>query len=138
MNDQNNLYKNDSRIEEIKQMVRDFYKTERFVGIDDDDLEPFFDNTGTLTAFDHQELASNPQGMKLIWDTIKQELHSLEQDYQIKRVLFLLFQSAQHELQMNDLCDLSKMELKDEVSVTWGLGTHESEYTRVVTLVLIQ
>lgn len=74
--------------------------------------------------------------MVVICNTTIQELHSLEQDCQIERVLFLLFQSAQHELQIYELDGFSKMGLPDEVSVTWGLGTHEIEYTRVITLVL--
>lgn len=137
MNNKNNSDKNSSRIE-IEQMVRDFYKTRRIVNIDNDDLEPFFGDVGTLMAFDHQEPTSCTQGMELICDAIKQELHSLEHDYHIERVLFLLFQSAQHELQITELEGFSKIGLPSGVSVTWGLGTQESEYTRVVTLVLIQ
>ena len=135
MNNQNISYKYDSR-DEIKQMVRDFYKTKRIVSIDNDDLEPFFSDIGTLVAFDHKEPASNPQRMVVICNTTKQELHSLEQDCQIERVLFLLFQSAQHELQIDELDGFAKMGLPDGVSVTWGFGTHEAEYTRVITLVL--
>ena len=124
MSSQNNSHKNYSK-DEIKQMARDFYKTRRIVSIDNDDLEPFFSDAGTMVAFDHQEPASNPLGMEVICNATKQELHSLEQDCQIERVLFLLFQSAQHKLQIDELDGFSKMGLPEDVLVSWGLGMQE-------------
>lgn len=58
---------------EIKEMVRDFYKTKSVVSIDNDDIEPFF-TTENLVVFDHQAPVSNPQALEQICDATKQEL----------------------------------------------------------------
>lgn len=120
---------------EIKEKVRDFYKTKSVVSIDNDNLEPFF-TAGNLVAFDHQAPASNPQGMEQICDTTKQELQTLMKTHRIECVLFLLFQSARNELQIPELDGFSKMGLAENVQVSWGLGTQEEENVRLVTLTI--
>ncbi len=116
-------------------MVRDFFKTKPIISIDNDDLEPFF-TAESLEAFDHQELAINPKGLKLLCNATKQEIQLLAQAHEVERVLFLLFLSSQHELQISELDGFSQMGLAEDVLVSFGIGTQETENMRLVTLVL--
>lgn len=61
------------------------------------------------------------------------KLESLCMGRKIARVLFLVFQPTDHELQMTDMESLHLVSKSFE-TVSWGIGTWREDSVRLVTL----
>ena len=117
-------------------MVRDFFKTKPIISIDNDDLEPFFLTKGQLLAIDCEEFDLWHEPDKAICKKTKNELDSLDENYKIRRVLFLFFQPTGYELKMKDMENLHIMSNSFETA-TWGIGLWHEDSARLLTLVEI-
>lgn len=117
-------------------MVHDFFKTKPIISIDNDDLEPFFTTQGQLLAIDCEEFDLWHEPYKAICEKTKNELDSLDENYKIRRVLFLFFQPTGHELKMNDMESLRLMSSSFETAI-WGIGTWHEDSARLLSLVEI-
>lgn len=125
-----------NNVEEIKGLVREFYQAQRVIGVDNDDLEPFFLTQGQLIAIDCEEFDLWNEPYKTICQKTKNKFDTLKEKYKIRRVLFLLFKPTAHELKMKDMESLHLMSNFLE-SVTWGLGIWYEDSARLLTLVEI-
>jgi len=125
-----------NNLEEIKGLVREFYQTQRVIGIDNDDLESFFLTQDQLLVIDCEEFDLWHEPYKAICRKTKGKLDSLDGKYKIRRVLFLFFQPTDHELKMTDMESLHQMSTSFE-TVTWGVGTWREDSARLLTLVEI-
>lgn len=121
---------------EIKRWVREFYLSAPIVRIDNDDIEPFFLAHHTPIAFNFQTSISEFTAWADICKKIEKEFKALNQTSVIKRVLFLIFQPTNHQMQVKDLSCFKDMQ-ETMPSVTWGLGIWDKAEIRVATLVLI-
>lgn len=121
-------------INEIKDMVRDFYHAKMEVSIDGDDLEPFFLSNDHLLALDNEEFDLWNRPWERVCNKTNGELDSLRKNYGVERLLFLAFQPIGHELNLPDM-DCFRPICKSSDSIVWGVCSWYEDPARLVTLV---